>query len=58
VRLHVNGKKLGVVADTCHLSCERKSKIGEEQSKPIFAESSSLSPKYLSKKGLKVLLKQ
>jgi hypothetical protein len=43
-RLHLNGKKLNMVACSCHSSYDRKPKIGESWYRMAWAKSETLSP--------------
>jgi hypothetical protein len=56
-RSHLNGKKLGVVACTCHPRTSRKLKIGGWQSRLAWAKSKTLSLQQPGQKGLVECLK-
>jgi hypothetical protein len=45
LRLHVNGKKLGIMASACHPCYSRKHKIEGSQSRPGWAKSETICPK-------------
>jgi hypothetical protein len=56
MRPHLNGKKLGMVANVYHPTYSRKYKIGESWSSPTWAKSEILFQKKQEQNGLRHVL--